>query len=339
MPKDAAAELPDAALSETQEFEVPAELLERGNALRELNRFFEPLPEVSQQTLGTGTAAWLTSRSPGKASLNEDAVAVLPINQNRGLLFVADGLGGHRGGREASRQLLQALKKATRRMVTGPVSAPLVISRVVPIPTVTPLPAGEVDSRAIILDQIERVNRRLIRSRTSGASTLALVEFHGARVRTYHIGDSEVLIVSRQGRVKYATVSHSPVGYAYEAGLLTEEDALLHPDRHLVSNVVGSESMSVQIGPWVTLSPCDTVLLGSDGLFDNLRQAEIIEYIRKGKLPESVRQLAERARKRMTFPAPDRPSKPDDLTILAYRPMPEARRSATERVAKSQPAS
>ncbi|WP_437226770.1 PP2C family protein-serine/threonine phosphatase [Planctomicrobium sp. SH661] len=280
----------------------------------------EPLPAVSQSRVGPGNAAWLTCKSPGKLTANEDAVGVFPLNSQQGLLMVADGLGGHRGGRRASHLVKTLLNRGAKRITSPDPGTAMTISGVVPVPTQAPK-GDEVgqDHRDWILNEIERVNQRLLRSRVGSATTLALVEVNGNRVRSYHVGDSEILIVSQRGRLKFSSISHSPIGYAVESGMLTQEEALFHPDRHLVSNVIGSDQMSVELGPWVTLSPRDTVLLASDGLFDNLMQGEIVDCVRKGKLADCVKSLGELARDRMLVPSLDHPSKPDDLSILAYR--------------------
>jgi len=273
------------------------------------------LPDAQESGVATGQAAWITAGSPFKSGHNEDALAAIPLSTERGMLLVADGLGGHRGGRRASQLIRSLLTKAARQYSVPPRT--LLLSKLVPVPS--SLRPATPDPRSLILDEIERANQRLLRSRAGSATTLALVEIHGNRVRTYHIGDSEILILSQRGRIKFSSVSHSPVGYAVESGMLTEEQALFHPDRHLVSNVLGSEQMSIELGPWVTLSPRDTVLLASDGLFDNLLQWEIVEGIRKGKLADGVNTLARLAWQRMLHPDHDAPSKPDDLTILAFR--------------------
>ena len=48
------------------------------------------------------------------------------------------------------------------------------------------------------------------------------------------------------------------------------------------SNLVGDEENGIEIGPHLRLAPYDTVILGSDGLFDNLPIAEIVERARSG---------------------------------------------------------
>jgi hypothetical protein len=75
--------------------------------------------------------------------------------------------------------------------------------------------------------------------------------------------------------------------------------------------------------------------LASDGLFDNFYVEEIVARIRKGPLPGAVCRLAHDARQRMTEPADGQPSKPDDLTIIAFRPGPIPPRDKAQ--AKTEP--
>jgi PPM family protein phosphatase len=152
------------------------------------------------------------------------------------------------------------------------------------------------------------------------ATTLAVVEIREHTLRPYHVGESMILVVGQRGKSKLQTVSHSPVGFAVESGLLDAVEAMHHEDRHLVSNVVGNADMRIEIGPCVELAPRDTLLLASAGLFDNLHLPEIVELLRKGPLPDAVRSLAAEARRRMQCPQDGHPSKPDDLTIVAWRP-------------------
>ena len=67
------------------------------------------------------------------------------------------------------------------------------------------------------------------------------------------------------------------------------------------------------------LDPLDTLVLGSDGLFDNLHLPEIVELIRKGPLDRCAAALADACRARMNNPEADHPSKLDDLTFVLYR--------------------
>ena len=74
-------------------------------------------------------------------------------------------------------------------------------------------------------------------------------------------------------------------------------------------------STQIAIGTLLLVTP-----LASDGLFDNLFPDEIVETIRSGPLDNSVGTLVEAAQGRMATGGGTAPSKPDDLTVIAYRP-------------------
>jgi serine/threonine protein phosphatase PrpC len=151
------------------------------------------------------------------------------------------------------------------------------------------------------------------------ATTVAIVEIQDHHVRPYHIGDSMTLITGQRGKLKYQSTAHSPVGYAVEAGLLDADDAIYHADRHLISNAVGMPGMHVEMGPRIALAARDTVLVASDGLFDNLQADEIIATIRRGPLPDAAKALADHCQERMHHPGDDQPHKPDDMSFILYR--------------------
>ncbi|MHC4399499.1 MAG: PP2C family protein-serine/threonine phosphatase [Planctomycetota bacterium] len=247
-----------------------------------------------------GEVAVFSTRCPGKETANEDAAAVIPFDADSAVLAVADGLGGGPSGRLASTLAIESLKASLDEGLRQ--SAML---------------------RTAVLNGLEEANRAVQTLGTGAATTIAVVEVQGTSVRPYHVGDSMILVVGQRGKIKLQTTSHSPVGFAVEAGVLDEQEAMYHEDRHLVSNVVGTPEMKIEIGPTVSLAPRDTVLLASDGLFDNLHVDEIVERTRKGSLNVVTRRLADDSIRRMTLPDEDRPSKPDDLTFMLFRRRPD----------------
>ncbi len=243
---------------------------------------------------GPGFAWMFSARAPEKESANEDAAVVFAPDPGRAALAVADGVGGHRAGSTASKLAVSSL--AERLAEEKPAEETL---------------------RTAILDSFERANRAVRDLGVGAATTLAVAEVGAGLLRPYHVGDSEIWVVGQRGKLKLQTLSHSPVGYAVESGLLSEDEALAHEDRHLVSNFVGSEEMRIDIGSTLRLAPRDTVLIGSDGLFDNLTQEEIIATIRSGPLDRAAELLADECQKRMR--AATGISKPDDLTFILFR--------------------
>ena len=259
---------------------------------------------VDQETIepvcvavAAGVAAVWSSRCPGRDGANEDAAVVIPLSSDHGVLAVADGFGGHPSGSEAARLALEAIESSVRNRDTN-----------------------DDGLRAVILNGFEQANEAIRALGVGAATTLAVVEIQGDRVRSYHSGDTGIVIVGQRGLVKARTVDHSPTGYAVEAGVMDEREALRHEERHIVSNMVGSSEMRIEIGPSLQLAARDTIVIASDGLFDNLTFDAIIETLRKGPVGDSVSAAAASAHRRMNSESQAHPSKPDDLTIVAYRP-------------------
>jgi serine/threonine protein phosphatase PrpC len=243
-----------------------------------------------------GRAAVFSSRSPFKEGPNEDAAAVLPYHDGSGVLVVADGAGGMPAGHEASRLTVEALRSSLRSAARD-----------------------ELELRPAVLNGIEEANRTVRDLGVGAATTVAAVQVRGQTLRPYHVGDSMILLSGQRGKTKFLSVSHGPVSYAVEAGLLDEKDAMNHEDRNIVSNMVGLDSMRIDVGPRLTMAPRDTLLVASDGLFDNLHTEEIVERARVGALESAAAELVEACAERMAHPREGQPSKPDDLTLIVYR--------------------
>ncbi|MDZ7805225.1 PP2C family protein-serine/threonine phosphatase [Thiohalophilus sp.] len=244
--------------------------------------------------LSGGQVVFYTHRAPNKETVNEDSMGLVELDSGSCVLIVADGLGGQPAGATASEIAVKTLSRSLHRTDATP--------------------------RETILQGFDRANHQIIENGGGSATTLAVVEIRKNQLRPYHVGDSMIVVTGQRGKQKLFTVSHSPVGYAVEAGLLNEEEAITHAERHLISNVVGADDMNISMGSLINLAPRDTLLLASDGLFDNLYYEETIAIIRKGTLPAAATRLVELAHQRMTGKAPDQPSHPDDLSFILYRP-------------------
>jgi serine/threonine protein phosphatase PrpC len=254
--------------------------------------------EAELHPLGIGLAAVFTARAPdgNDSDVNEDSCAIIPYTEGSGIMVVADGAGGLPSGAKASGITVQAMRAALRAGLKK-----------------------QIDLRTAVLDGIERANREVLKLGVGAATTLAVAEVQGTKLRTYHVGDSQIMVIGHKGKVKLKTMSHSPVGYGVEAGLIEEQDAILHDELHLVSNLIGFPSMHIEIGTQVTLAPLDTIIVASDGLFDNLRSEEIADTCRSGQLLAISRKLVAACHSRMTNALEGEPSKPDDLTFIAFR--------------------
>ena len=244
----------------------------------------------------TGEAAVMCARKPERVGPNQDAAALIAISKTSGVAIVSDGAGGMANGARAAELSVRAMLKAIRKAC-----------------------GEERGLRDGILDGFEQANKAILGLGVGAGATLSVVEVQNGVIRTYHAGDSMILAVGQRGCVKLLTVPHSPVGYAVEAGLLDPEEAIHHDDLHLVSNLLGTADMRIEIGSSLKLAPRDTLILASDGLSDNVHLEEIIEGIRKGSLRKAADRLASLGRKRILDPVEGAPSKPDDMSFIALR--------------------
>jgi serine/threonine protein phosphatase PrpC len=244
--------------------------------------------------MSNGSVVTLCRRCPDKIEPNDDSAAVVQKSSGAIVLIVADGVGGSPLGYKASAIAVEAVAQSVQSADQTS------------------------DLRPAILDGIERANHEILDLGIGAATTLAVVEIQDGKARAYQVGDSMTLIVGQRGALKWKSTPHSPVGYAVESGMLDEVDAMHHDDRHVVSNLVGSRSMHIEIGPSRPLAARDTVIVGSDGLFDNLHLAEVIQYGKSGKPIERINALDDLATSRMSQSDPGLPGKPDDLTVLLY---------------------
>ena len=256
--------------------------------------------ETRHFDMAGGDIVAYTARAPDKLTVNEDTVGVLRVGDNAAVLALADGAGGMPAGKKASQTAVETFLYSVAA-------------------------SEEETLLGAVMRSIEKANQAVLSMLNGSATTLTIVTIEDNRVRTFQVGDSEALVTGQRGKLKLYTIPHSPTGLAVEAGYLDEEVALYHPDRHLVSNFVGSMDMTIDVGGELILSPLDTLVIASDGLTDNLFRHEVIDMVRTGPLDAALECLTAVANGRMRDAATGLPSKPDDLSIILYRKHKKAR--------------
>jgi len=136
--------------------------------------------------------------------------------------LVCDGMGGHENGELASRTVCSAFAAfLENRDVTR-------------------------FDRAVFKQALEYAYAQLDKEDTNGGeykmgTTLAFVCFHARGVFMAHIGDSRIYHIRRQGNrssILYKSQDHSQVGELVRAGIITEEEAAVHPRRNIITRVM-----------------------------------------------------------------------------------------------------
>ncbi|MCL5781477.1 MAG: Stp1/IreP family PP2C-type Ser/Thr phosphatase [Firmicutes bacterium] len=191
---------------------------------------------------------------------NEDSLCACP---DIGLFAVADGMGGHKAGEIASSTALQYLEENLREILPG---------------------TGTKDISADLLRILEKANLRVYRLsnefdqyRGMGTTVTAGI-VTGYDLVIAHIGDSRAYLI-RGSEISQLTEDHSLVGEMLRHGGITEEQAINHPQRNVLTRAMGT-APAVKFELYIqTLSPGDKVLFCTDGLFNHLRPEEIKEII------------------------------------------------------------
>jgi protein phosphatase len=196
----------------------------------------------------------VTTDTGRKRRRNEDAYVVAPP-----LFAVADGMGGAQAGEVASKLAAAALEDTD----PGTLSAPDRVESLI----------QEANRRVH-----ERSNADPSTSGMGTTMTVAIVE--GSTVTIGHVGDSRAYLV-RDGRLEQLTEDHSLVNELMKSGKLTPEEAVVHPQRSVITRAVGTDP-DVDVDSFtLDAQSGDVFLLCSDGLTDMVGDDDILEVAEK----------------------------------------------------------
>ncbi len=195
-------------------------------------------------------------------STNQDAIVLwAPEDPERReqdgvLLVVADGMGGHAGGEVASRLAVETVACSYATDNTDPGAALVRAVRLA--------------NRAIYEAAI-----REPRYLGMGTTCTALLLRQGYAYCA-HVGDSRLYLI-RDGAALRLTEDHSAVFDLVKRGMISQETARHHPDRHLLVRALGIRA-DVQVDTWpapLYVRLGDRFLISSDGLHDAVSDEEI----------------------------------------------------------------
>jgi PPM family protein phosphatase len=176
------------------------------------------------------------------------------------LYAVADGMGGHLGGEVASRLAIETLH------------------------------VQFIHRRGTLAEQVREANRAVYERSTHDPSvagmgtTLTAVVVDGDRIRLAHVGDSRAYLF-RAGELRALTEDHTLVQRMVERGEVTSDEASVHPQRNVLTRVIGTEPDVVVDEGLIDLAFGDRVLLCSDGLTAMVTDEDIASILRESSDP------------------------------------------------------
>lgn len=199
---------------------------------------------------------------------NEDAFGVYP---DLSLYIIADGLGGHAGGEVASWIAVETIKEG---LLPSSMSSLEVKERLI---------------QAIMTANSRIIQEAGIRHDLKGmGTTVTVLKVEGDKALIAHVGDSRAYLI-RENRITQITKDHTVVEEYVRLGLLTLQEALYHPNRHMLSRALGiSYDTEADITDF-QLYEGDTILLCTDGLSNMLSEKEILHTITELRpFPEKI---------------------------------------------------
>jgi protein phosphatase len=202
---------------------------------------------------------WGSATDTGQRAENQDSALARPP-----VFVVADGMGGHAAGRQASVAVVDRLSRSGSD--TGE-----------PMASVEALLAAVHDAD----DDIRRAAASLDDARGMGTTVagVALVRAEGrARWAVFHVGDSRVYLLA-DGRLERVSTDHSVVQELLDRGVIRADEVAAHPQRHLVTRALGvgpAADAEVRLLP---VEPGQRFLICSDGLTGELPDEEIAELL------------------------------------------------------------
>lgn len=187
-----------------------------------------------------------------KRKINEDSIL---LRTDAGVWLAADGMGGHEAGDVASRMVAEAV---ARVRTAGKLSE--VVDRVE-------------DALVKVNLALREHAARAFGGRTMGSTVVSLVANDRLGVCLW-AGDSRLYRL-RDGRLQQLSRDHSEVQELVDRGLLTEEDAVNHPNSNVITRAVGGVPDLFLDAILFEIRRGDVFVLCSDGLYNELSADEI----------------------------------------------------------------
>lgn len=251
------------------------------------------LQRITQQGARLEPAQFITASglSVGRErDHNEDSLftfnAVLSGENARlalGVFIIADGLGGHDKGAQASQVAARAMGNHLLKRFYLPFFDSTVQS-------------PQESIQEVLLGGVTLADEAVKSEAAGGGTTLTAMLVLGNRMTLAHVGDSRAYEIPPVGEMKLLTRDHSFAHRLEELGQITPEEAENHPQRHDLYRALGLEVVAEPEIFTNKSPPAGHLLLCSDGLWGVVPDADIARMVRSApNLHQAVLDLIEAA--------------------------------------------
>ncbi len=168
------------------------------------------------------------------------------------LVAVADGIGGAPGGGQASRMAVEVLREVIHHGEQAEMLA-------------------EIVQQANLTIHQEASHRAELGGM---GTTLTAAVLWRSRLVLAHVGDSRAYCITPQGAFRL-TDDHSVAGEMERVGSISADEALRHPQRHVLTRAVGPFATVRVDSKAMAWSSSDRLLLCTDGLYNALSEEQL----------------------------------------------------------------
>lgn len=197
---------------------------------------------------------------------NQDSVLAHVFDDSSGIFIVADGMGGYEGGELASSKAVEILFESFKTASIASMDEEDIIER--------------------LKIAVKKANSEIYKAASGsekfygmGTTVVACIIVSG-KLYTANVGDSRCYICNKEA-ITQITTDHSLVYDLIARGLITKEEAKVHPRRNVITRAIGSEE-NVDVDIFVSeLHANDVILLCSDGLYNMVSDEEIRNILRR----------------------------------------------------------
>ena len=201
---------------------------------------------------------------------NQDSVL---YEETTRLYGVADGMGGHNGGDIASQMAVLLLARILESL----------------FPSEENLRSGFEQVNELIYQ--EQLKNPIL---SGMGTTLTVLWENEDKILLGHIGDSRAYLM-RNGKIEQISRDHSLVGEMVREGVLTEEQALAHPYRNVITQAVGTaETLNPHLET-INKKAADKFILCSDGLYEYVSKDEMCELLMRYSPEDAAEKMIEKA--------------------------------------------
>ncbi len=213
----------------------------------------------------------------GKKKVNNEDAILINTGENQwgtfGLFIIADGVGGLDRGKEASEQAVLEVNAWWDHKL------PVLLSQKKSIDCIAK--DLKVEAELINLKIFEESGKKEGLMATT-FSVLILVNDQG---RIIHIGDSRIYQI-RKNELELLTEDHTWVSQQIRKGLLKEEEAIFHKNKHAITRCLGYREWCEFFQNQVSLKKDDLYILCSDGFYNYYTDSELVHFFEQRKKTE-----------------------------------------------------